>query len=206
MASIVRTADAQHSALVVIGVARNELLGELMLGRTVDGLLRRCRVPLLVVKARARRRYRHIVVATDFSAPSRHALYAAMRFFPEEALLLFHACDLPTPSLTSDASGYRREYAKLVEQDCENFLQEAQQQAAAQGVSWRRPQVLIEYGAPNLLLRDYISANPADLVVVGTHGRGAVFDVFIGSTAKRILDGVPCDVLMVREPRANVRE
>ena len=42
----------------------------------------------------------------------------------------------------------------------------------------------------------------ADLVVLGTHGRSAVLDVLIGSTAKQILSALSCNALVVRAPRA----
>lgn len=195
--TIVRVANSEASGLIAIGVARNELLGELMLGRTVDGLLRRSQVPVLVVKNRPRRPYRHIVVATDFSESSRHALVAAMHIFPEQALTVFHAYDLPTSGLMSDAASYRREYRTVAEQDCNVFLRETEKPRNA-----GQQHVLIEYGAPNHLLHDYVADNAADLVVVGTHGRSAIFDILIGSMAKRILNDVPCDILVVREPRA----
>jgi nucleotide-binding universal stress UspA family protein len=63
---------------------------------------------------------------------------------------------------------------------------------------------LIEHGEPNELLRDYVTDNAVDLVVVSTHGRSAVFDFFIGSVAKRILSDVPSDILVIREPLAKV--
>ncbi len=196
--TVMRVASGADSDLIVIGVARNELLGELMLGRTVDGLLRRSRVPLLVVKDRPRWPYRDVVVATDFSESSRHALVAAMHFFPDQALTIFHAYDPPASGLMSDAAVYRREYRKVAEQDCNEFLQNTEKPES----EGPRPRVLIECGAPNHLLRDYVVDNPADLVVLGTHGRSAIFDVFLGSVAKRILNDVPCDILVIREPRA----
>jgi nucleotide-binding universal stress UspA family protein len=197
--TVAQVAGRSGSDLIVIGVARNGLLGELMLGRTVDGLLHKCREPLLVVKARPRRQYQRIVVATDFSESSRHALHAAARFFPESALTVFHAYDPPMSGLTGDAAAYRRDYREIAAQECEDFLLEAEKHQR----DWRRPRVLIEYGAPNHLLHDYVADNAADLVVVGTHGRSAIFDIFLGSTAKRILEDVSCDVLLLREPRAS---
>jgi nucleotide-binding universal stress UspA family protein len=196
--TVMQVAATRGSDLVVIGVARNGLLGELMLGRTVDSLLRRCRDPLLVVKARPRQRYRHIVVATDFSESSRHALDAAVRFFPEDTLTLFHAYDPLMSGLTGDAATYLRQQREVAEQDCEDFLRAAEKRYG----NWRRPRVMLEYGAPNHLLHDYVIDKSADLVIAGTHGRGAILDIIIGSVAKRILEDVSCDVLIVPEPRA----
>ena len=41
-----------------------------------------------------------------------------------------------------------------------------------------------------------------DLVVIGSHGRSAVFDILLGSMAERILVDVPCDTLLIADPRA----
>lgn len=198
--TITRVANAGDHDLIVIGVARNELLGQLALGRTVDRLLRQSRVPLLVVKERARHPYRHIIVATDFSESSRHALATAARFFPDQTLTIFHAYDPPMSGLMANATAYKREYRNIAAQDCEAFLR-------ATGIpeeNWKPPRTLIEYGAPSHLLHDYVVENAVDLVILSTHGRSALFDVFIGSVAKRILDDVPCDTLVIREPRTKV--
>ena len=39
-----------------------------------------------------------------------------------------------------------------------------------------------------------------DLIVVGTHGRGAVAHLFMGSVAERVVRTAPCPVLTVRHP------
>lgn len=197
--AIMRTVETEGCDLIVIGIARNELLGRFSLGRTVDRLLRRARVPLLVVTNRPRRPYGDIVVATDFSEPSRHALEAAARFFPEQRVTIFHAYDAPMAGRMADSSSYRRDYRKVVAKQCEEFLQEVDKPP-----TWQEPHVLIEDGSPSLLLRDYVRENEADLVVLGTHGRSGLLEVFIGSVAKAILDEVPCDALVIRKPHAAV--
>ncbi|MBX3562793.1 MAG: universal stress protein [Sphingomonas sp.] len=40
------------------------------------------------------------------------------------------------------------------------------------------------------------------LIVVGSHGGGALYDIFIGSTAAAIVQEMPGDVLLVRDPAA----
>lgn len=198
--AILRTAEAEGSELIVTSTARDEPLGRFLLGRTVGRLLRRARVPLLVVKNRPRGSYRHIVVATDFSESSRHALEAALRFFPERRRTVFHAYEAPLAGLTGDPASYRREYREVAAQDCEAFLQSVDKPKDR----WQYPHVLIEYGAPDRLLRDYVQDKDAELVVLGTHGRSALLEVLLGSVAKQIMDGLPCDALVVREPRAAV--
>jgi universal stress protein family protein len=58
----------------------------------------------------------------------------------------------------------------------------------------------IEPGGAAQLVRDYVHDRGADLVVLRTHGRGAVLEALLGSTAKSTLS-LPCDALVVRGPR-----
>jgi nucleotide-binding universal stress UspA family protein len=62
--------------------------------------------------------------------------------------------------------------------------------------------VLVEEGVPHLLLRDYVRDQEVDLLVLGTHERSAFAEILLGSTARVIMDHVPCDALLIRELRA----
>jgi nucleotide-binding universal stress UspA family protein len=53
-------------------------------------------------------------------------------------------------------------------------------------------------GYPSDSLIDHAAAVGADLVVVGTRGRGPVASLFLGSTSHRVVNHAPCDVLVVR--------
>ena len=47
-----------------------------------------------------------------------------------------------------------------------------------------------------------LDTNCADLIVMGTHGHGALMHVMMGNVAERVVRMAPCPVLTVREPRA----
>lgn len=197
---ILHTTETEGCDLVITGVARDELLGRFSLGKTVDQLLRRSRAPLLVVKERARKPYQRVVVATDFSKGSRHAFEAASHFFSGHKLTLFHAYDAPMSGLMTDPARYRRDYGGIVAQECEVFLRDLSKSPG----NWQQPHVVIEHGAPDQLLRQYVREHGVDLVVLGTQGRSALVEAFIGSVAKQILSRLPCDALVIREPAAAV--
>lgn len=193
---ILRAANSHRCGLIVTGIARDETLGRFGLGTTVDRLLRRSRVPVLIVKQRVRAPYSNIIVATDFSDCSRCALQVAMAFFPNRKLGIFHAYDTPLVGLTSYPGRHRDEYRDVLASECAAFL-------AGSGVPGDRQrnfELLVEYGRPSHLIHQYVRDRGVDLVVLGTHGRSALFDILIGSTAKDILSSLPCDVLVVREP------
>jgi len=197
---IVRIAADRGCELIVTGIARDETLGRFGLGTTVDRLVRRARIPVLVVKQRARASYHNIVVATDFSESARHALRAAMRFFPDRSLSLFHAYEPPFTGIMGDSPRYAEEHRELVRGECARFLKEMDIPAKRR----RALKLLAERGEPAYLLQDFARHERIDLVVLGTHGRSAMFDMVIGSTARAILSCLPCDALVVREQRAAV--
>ena len=80
---IERVAVSERIDLIVTGIASEGLFASrsVILGRTVEKLLRKVSVPILIVRNRPRAPYRHILVTTDFSEPSAQALQVALRFF-----------------------------------------------------------------------------------------------------------------------------
>lgn len=182
--------------LIVTGIARDETLGRYFLGSTVDRLARKTAIPLLIVKSRPRP-YREILVATDFSPSSQHALTAAARFFPAKPLTLLHAWEVPFPGFL-DHGNIREEWRSLEQEACEQFVTASQLSPDQR----RNLQVLVERGCPEVMVRAYMQDKGVDLVVVGTHGGSGVLGARLGGTAKRILEFAPGDVLLIREPKA----
>lgn len=192
-------AERERCDLIITGIARDETLGRYFLGTTVDRLVRRSPIPVLVVKNRARRAYKQVVVATDFSEASLCAFNTAVRYFEALDLSLFHSFRVPFAGFL-DHGDFRARYREVERQACADFLRKS---VAADEIK-QRLNVLNEYGSPEILLRSYVKDKSMDLVVIGTHGEGGIMHVALGSTAKRILEGVPCDILVVRDPRAIV--
>jgi nucleotide-binding universal stress UspA family protein len=53
-------------------------------------------------------------------------------------------------------------------------------------------------GSPGRALIDYSAEIGAELVVVGTRGRGRVKSLLLGSTAEDVVNSGSCDMLLVR--------
>ena len=94
-ATIRDVAASTDCGLVITGVACHKVFGQFLLGSTVEYLAHTLPQHLLVVRNRTRGPYQRIVVATDFSDSSRHALLATARLFPGRELILYHACQIP---------------------------------------------------------------------------------------------------------------
>jgi nucleotide-binding universal stress UspA family protein len=63
---------------------------------------------------------------------------------------------------------------------------------------------LAREGEPSELIIAAAKEWKADLIVMGTHGRGRFAQFLLGSTAEEVLRNAPCPVLMVRDPLSNM--
>jgi nucleotide-binding universal stress UspA family protein len=54
--------------------------------------------------------------------------------------------------------------------------------------------------SPAAAIVDYAKEANVDIIVMGTHGRGFVSHLFLGSVAERVVRLAPCPVLTVRHP------
>lgn len=190
---IMETADSYGCSLIVTGTARDETLGRLLLGTTVEKLARQARQPVLVVKTRPRRPYRDVLVATDFSAGSRQALRAALQLVPNADITLFNAYEVPFQGVTKPDDAVVDNLYRTAEQCAERFIAETPELPKG-----RPTKVVLEAGQPETVLADYSFNHRSDLVVTGTHGRTGILRTAIGSVAERLLESLPSDVLIVR--------
>ena len=56
-------------------------------------------------------------------------------------------------------------------------------------------------GAASTVLPDYVVESGIDVMVLGAVARGALQRLLVGSTAERLLDRLPCDILVVKPSR-----
>jgi nucleotide-binding universal stress UspA family protein len=191
--AVLEAAAEVDAGLVVLGIAKDARMDRIQLGSTVDALVRRSRVPVLNVRNRARGAYRHVVVATDFSEPAMHALRLAAHWFVDARLTLFHAYIPPGASLT-DSSAASESWRDAVAQQCASHVCAATLPAPIEASL--KP--VLEHGAPETLLSDYVASAEVDLVVLGSQGRSGLARALLGSTAENLLHTLDCDTLVVR--------
>ena len=66
------------------------------------------------------------------------------------------------------------------------------------------PQFVVRPGTPAAEIARYADEHDVDLIVMGTHGRGFVGHVVMGSVAEKVVRTAPCPVLTVRNPNRSV--
>lgn len=197
--ALLRLAAEEDCGLIITGVASDPLFELPLLGSTVLWLTRHSPLPVLVVHDRVRGPYRHLTLASDFSDSAQYAARHALALLghPLE-LSLVHALDATgSVLLTGDR-------AELEAQ----ALATARDQANARLADMRgllgpaRVEVRITPGAPSSVLQQHAEHSGTELVVVATHGRGALFELLIGSVARRLVAVLETDTLLVRDPRS----
>ena len=143
---------------------------------------------------------KRILVPLDFSANSTRALdYAyefALKF--EAAMHLIHVCEVPSTTTSMDA------YAIAYSDWSQRLGAEAEEELAKIKRRLRCVPVTTEvlFGSPAAAIAEAAISNGADLIVMGTHGHGALMHVMMASVAERVVRTATCPVLTVREPRA----
>ncbi|MGE3276446.1 MAG: universal stress protein [Vicinamibacterales bacterium] len=142
-----------------------------------------------------------VLVPTDFSETSEVALRygraLAEKF--DATLHLVHVVQEPFAQPWA-VEAYGFSLASLQEQwqqDAAHRLDEALPEAERAA---SHAKVCTILGHPVVELLRYAEEQQVDLIVMGTHGRGPLGHMVMGSVAERIVRKAPCPVLTVRHP------
>ena len=186
--AVVAETDA---SLLVLGGKHHSRLGRWLGGSTVQQVVRHLQAPLLVT-AGPMRAHPRVLVAFDPSyaaAPTaRQAVaFARMLGSPLRAL---HVID-PPPAIAELPRDWSRE---IIERDVWPLLPLVDEAK------------MIREGVPFDTIVEAAAAWRADVIVVGSHGKGWVDRVLIGSVTEDLLNNLPCAVLVVPVPAPERRE
>lgn len=143
---------------------------------------------------------KRILVPTDFSEPSDDALAYALGLadaFGASLHVLHVLEDLAAHAWTTEVyvaalPGVHEEMERQARERLDQLLT-AEQRAKY------RAQVALRLGSPFVEIVRYAREEQIDLVVLGTHGRGAIAHMLLGSVAERVVRKAPCPVLTVRQ-------
>lgn len=197
--AILDRAGQVRADVIVLGPHRGSGVASRVLGTTADRVIRSAKCPCLVVRAPLALPLRRVVVPLDLSDPARGALETALawtdavgRRDPGGALeaeldvvhvvpRLFESGELPV----NRASIGPRLHAQV------------ERALAAQPLPPPVREELVWGDAAAEEIVRYAGERRADLLVLATHGHGAVKRVLIGSVASSVAQRATCPVLLV---------
>lgn len=132
--------------------------------------------------------FQHILVATDFSEPSRRALCDALALAAENHAHVSVVHVLPhEPKAASPEHDRARAHAEQGIKALAKELKPEQEVAS----------VLVKYGRVAETVVKVIEEEAVDLLVIGTRGRGGLQKVALGSVAEELLRVAPCPVMTI---------
>lgn len=169
-----------------------------LMGSVCERLLRVAPCSALVVRAATAPHavaVRRVLVAVDLSEPSRRALHVAAALAPAlgASLEALHVCSIPFHADEGSArAGLAERLRETARGELDAFIEGA---ALPVGLELERT---IVAGAPAHAIADRLVERQTDLLVLGTHGRGGVKRLVLGSVAEAMARYAPCATLVAR--------
>ena len=204
----ITTAAREHAVdLIVIATHGHTGFERVLLGSTAERVVRHAPCPVLTVPTRATTKrtgktppfkLKRILVPIDFSNVSKDALpwatHLAAHFGAE--LVLVHIVEkFPIDYLLG--SGLTNEtFVPTIKQAEADLEQMAVSLRKSTGLN---VSVVVSDGKPFEVICQTARTLGADLIVLTTHGYTGLKNVWLGSTAERVVRHAPCPVLAVRE-------
>jgi nucleotide-binding universal stress UspA family protein len=145
---------------------------------------------------------KHILVATDFGEAADAALAYGRelaRTFGARLEVLHVVENVLTRGFGAD--GYVAAYPDLQEEVESAAQKQLDVRLSAEDRTLLNARaILLTSNTPAYTISAYANEHGIDLIVMGTHGRGTMAHLLMGSVAERVVRTAPCPVLTVRHP------
>jgi nucleotide-binding universal stress UspA family protein len=190
-AQVLRDVVAERGAeLVVLGAKRHGLVARWLGGSTAKNAIRALDVSVLVTTGP--KPFARVLVPVDLSemaVPTLHTAERVARLFGA-TLRVLHVVE-PFPYAAEGITVV--DVAELARQSEEAF-----HKTVWPRVTYSAAEAVVRRGPAAAMIEHEAVEWPADLVVVGAHGRGRVERIFLGSVSEGVVNALPTSVLVVR--------
>lgn len=147
---------------------------------------------------------KNVLVATDFGEASDAALNygRALAAQFDATLVVLHVCEnVLTHAIGGEAYvAVFPDIQRDVEDAARRRLDELVLSNDPAPTALKVKRVLLTSNTPAMAIVGYAKEANIDLIVMGTHGRGAMAHLLMGSVAERVVRTAACPVLTVRHP------
>ncbi|WGK60592.1 universal stress protein [Halopseudomonas sp. SMJS2] len=200
---ILRAIHEQQPDLVLKTTHHHNLLKRLVLTNADWYLIRHCPAPLWLVK-QPENGLKAIGVSVDplheadKPAALDYKLLTTGRALAANTGAQVHAihCYNPLPHTLAFDTGLVADYDGYATQVQQHHMEAFREFSAQTGMSENEQHLLRGY--PEQAIPDFIAQQAIDLLVMGAISRSRIESALVGHTAERLLDDVPCDVLIVK--------
>ena len=199
---IVKMAQTWNADLLVLGAHRRRILRDVVVGTTIERVMRTGQHPVLMVNAATRVRYGSVLLALDASDASARAVRAAqsLGLLDNARVFVVHAFE-PLYKGMLGWTGVREDtitkYSAIWEREAGEEIRHFLSQLGLNGAA---AHVVLKEEPPFSAIKGAVDLLRPHLLVVGTHGRTGLARALLGSVAERVLSEIECDILAV--PRA----
>lgn len=197
--TILRKAQEINADLIVIGAGKRPRSQRFALGPVATTVIEQAPQPVLAVRpGEPRLQFRKILCPVDQSETSGQGLRNAIRLARETGGELIILTVVPEVSwLTAAAeTGHladaKAEYEKKWRDEFDRFVAGI----PLQGVQTRQQ---VRLGIPHEQILAAAQEQRADLIVLGATGRTGLARLLLGSTTRRLLEELPCSLLVVKQ-------
>ena len=196
---ILRAAADVNADLIVMGSHRKQLL-DIIIGTTIERVIRKGPFPVLMVNNEAQRKYENVLAPVDMVDASADALRAATTtgLISDNRATLLHAF-MPV--------GKGKMFIGGTDQDSiDSYVASERDEVMSELVAFLAASVdrmhgrwslRVEEGGPMEVISRVISEIRPDLLVMGTNGRSGLLKVLIGSVTEEALRSLNVDILAV---------
>ena len=198
--SIVEAARTWKADVVVLGAHRRRILRDVVVGTTIERVIRTAAHPVLMVNTATLVPYEFVLLALDTSEASARAVQTAHALGLLSAahqISVVHAFE-PLYKGMIGWAGVRQdtidEYSATWEREAKEeitgFIRQLGYDPAAVSL-------VTEEGPPFASIKRTLEHVHPHLLVIGTHGRKGPARVLLGSVAERVISELECDILTV---------
>ncbi len=196
-------AEQMNCSIIVIGSHGRSLLSDIILGSTATEIIHQATKPVFVIHLKedgtghivcvrmGNKLFHHVLYATDFSDYSIKAFEYLCKFVEcgSEFVTIIHVQDkIKLASFSED----KLEEFNSIDRQRLGFLKDRLEK-----IGKAKIEIVITYGHPANEILNRVKLSDISTVIMGSHGRGFISELFVGSVSYNVVRHCNASVLLI---------
>lgn len=201
--SLIGEASEWRADLIVLGADQHSALERLVMGTVSQFVIEQAHCPVIIARAPEPAKRNNVLIAVDNSDCSAAALewISEQPWAPEKNFVIVsisHALPGAFNAGASTAQAAEMLLHQEVEESLLSHLVATWSDMLAQDLQKQLVPFAITEGDPVAAIVEYANHWPIDMIVMGSHGRGALAERLLGSVCQAVARQAPCTAAVVR--------